>query len=181
MDNILLDACCLINLLSTGRIAEMLLALPCVFHVCDAVVQESLFIEIIEESQTRHRAPVDLNPHFDSGVFRRAQPETADEIAAFVRYATVLDDGEAMSFALAKCRSWAVATDDRKARRLAIAEGITTTSTIELLKEWSEKTGALDKVVRDAVQFVATLGRYRPSRNAPEANWWRAKGGPINS
>lgn len=135
MENVLIDACCLINLLSTARFHEILVGCGHVFHVCEAVAQESLFIDVLAQDRRRQRMPVDLEPLFNAGVVHRTKPETGPETAAFVRYATMLDDGEAMCLALAELRSWTVATDERKGRRIAIAHGIRTLSTIELLKE----------------------------------------------
>ena len=46
------------------------------------------------------------------------QPDDPQEQAQYVHYATLFrSDGEAMCLALAECRGWIVATDDRRAIR----------------------------------------------------------------
>jgi predicted nucleic acid-binding protein len=59
--------------------------------------------------------PVDLFPLISNGtiqVFDFASPAERD---LFVQEAAVVDDGEAMSIAIAVCREYALAIDDRKA------------------------------------------------------------------
>ncbi len=180
MADVLTDACCLINLLSSGRPRDVLGNGGHDFHVCEAVADESLYIDELTANQTRQRTRADLEPLFRSNAIRLCKPETSDETAAFVHYATLMDDGEAMCLALAKHRSWAVATDDRKARRIATGEGIALFNTIELVRGWAERNDIAESLIRELIQRIAILGRYRPTENAPSANWWRSKGGPLS-
>jgi predicted nucleic acid-binding protein len=177
--DVLIDACCLINLLSGGRPDEILIGGGHNFHVCEAVAEEALFIEVLTPDQTRRRSKADLGALFQTGSIRRCKPETTEELAAFVRYAKSLDDGEAMCLALAKCRSWVIATDERKGRRIATADGIAVMNTVEVVKAWVVGNDISESVVRELVTRVGTFGRYRPALNTPSAEWWRDMGGPL--
>ena len=178
MADVLIDACCLINLLSSGRPAEILRG-GHNYYVCEAVAEEALFVEVLAPDRTRQRRVVDLEPLFQGGVLRRCKPETPEELEALVHYAMSLDDGEAMSLALARCRSWIVATDERKGRRIATADGIEVMNTIELVKAWAEENRIDENLLRELVTRVAILGRYRPALDSPAADWWRHHGGPV--
>jgi predicted nucleic acid-binding protein len=171
--DVLLDACCLINLFSSGQISEILRAIPHNWHVCAAVAGEALFVDIITPEGTRKRIPADLDALFKSGAIRQCEPKGDDEFAAFVRYAAHLDDGEAMCFAIAKCRGWAVASDERKGRKIASADGIALINTIELIRAWAHRTAAAESATRDLIGRVTVLGRYRPASDVPFADWWR--------
>lgn len=176
MADVLLDACCLINLCSSGRLREILSALPHRWHVCTAVSSETLFVEALSGGHTV-RSQVNLEAWFDSGLFHRCAPDTPDELAGFVAYATQLDDGEAMCLAIAKSRSWIVATDERKGRRIAENDGIRVMNTIELVKSWSETSAAESAAIIEVVRNITMLGRYRPSSGAPGVQWWRRHSG----
>ena len=62
--------------------------------------------------------PVDLSSLVDEGLVRVMALETPGEEATFVELAALVDDGEAITGALAAHRQCALATDDRKARRV---------------------------------------------------------------
>ena len=176
--DVLLDACCLINLCASGRLPDILGGLPDAWHVCTAVAGETLFVDEIVSGRVS-RSEVDLQPWFDRGLLRRCKLSTTDEISAFVQYAARLDDGEAMCLALGKCRSWTVGTDERKGRRIAAEDGIAIVSTVEIVKSWAEVTSALADVVAEVVSKIGVLGRYRPRPNSPGVEWWREQGGSV--
>jgi predicted nucleic acid-binding protein len=93
-----------------------------------------------------------------------------DQFAYFA--ARFQSDGEAMCLAIAEERQWIVATDDRKAIRVAQQAGLTVVRCPELVKRWATATGAdqaaLNKVLRD-IQFLA---RFKPYRSLPHSKWW---------
>src|SRR5436305_9461663 len=99
---VLLDACCLINLLATGRCEEILRRLPYRFATSRLVATREVLSQRLESMESL--ALLDL--------------ATEDEVAGFVRFAAELDDGEASVCALAVVGHGTVATDDRKALRV---------------------------------------------------------------
>lgn len=172
MHDILLDACCLLNLYSTGRCSDILRVLGHRWHVCAAVVSEALYTEVVREGR-REREKLDVAGCIAAGLFTACQPESDEEFAYYARYAAQLDDGEAMCLALAKCRSWTVATDERKGRRVAKNENIETTGTAAILKSWGNKAGVSRDALREVIQSVMVLGHFRPPKDDPEIGWWR--------
>ena len=63
-----------------------------------------------------------------SVVWKRAA-DIEKKTAIAVEFAAQIDDGEASCLAIAKSRGWLVATDDRKAIRLAVKSGISVITT----------------------------------------------------
>lgn len=179
MADVLLDACCLINLFSTGRAAEILAGIPHTWHVCEAVSEEALFVDVVTPAGVE-RKPAELTELMSRRIVAACSPSSEREFSALVHYATLVDDGEAMCLALAKCRSWTVATDERKGRRIAVADGISVINTVQLIRAWAETQTVDPQVVRDVIERIAVLGRYKPGADVPSADWWRRNGGALS-
>ena len=125
---VVLDASVLLNLLATGHAAELIRSLGSQGLVCSAVVNETLYIR--SEGADDPPEMVNLQPLLDAGTLEPCNLRGSNEHELFVRYATDLDDGEAMSLALCSARSFVLATDDGKARRIAsLSKGIDTIDT----------------------------------------------------
>ena len=87
--------------------------------------------------------PADLTPFLASGLLTLCQPDDPQEQARFIHYAAQFrSDGEAMCLAIAEARGWTVATDDRKAIRVAGQAGLTVMSCPELVKAWADRDQA---------------------------------------
>src|SRR5262249_27198152 len=117
-----IDACCLIDLLSSGQAEAILRTVGRIWHLPDAVQREVQYIRQHDPDQPGHfiNVPADLTPLIASGLLTPCRPDDAGAQARFVHYATTFrSDGEAMCLALAESRGWVVATDDRKAIRIA--------------------------------------------------------------
>ena len=179
MADVLLDACCLINLFSSGRATEILRGLRHKWHVCEAVSDEVLFVDEMVAGK-RERKMVDLQPLVSAGLLTPCAPSALAEMELFVQYAARLDDGEAMCLALGKCRSWTVATDERKGRRIAAEDGIAIVNTLQVIRSWVESQTIESKTVREVIANVTTLGRFKPGADAPSADWWRNNGGTLS-
>src|SRR5262245_31843056 len=121
MPTAVVDACCTINLYAAGDLPNLLPALGLEWYVPAAVTREALFIRKPdpENADQLIPEPIDFQPALGAGVLRTCDVEGEAETNLFVQLAASLDDGEAACLAIAKCRGWAVATDDRKARRTA--------------------------------------------------------------
>jgi hypothetical protein len=72
----------------------------------------------------------------------------------------------------AEQRKWVVATDDRRAIRVAQQAGLTVVSCPELVKAWADATvpdrAALSKVLED----IQVLAQFKPNPTMPEYQWW---------
>jgi predicted nucleic acid-binding protein len=189
------DACCLINLCAAQRIlvsppppksarprrrivaleqSKSKLALPFHLHIPSKVVQETLYIRKYDEEEENRlvEARIDLTPIVRDGLLHLCDLQDQAEIALFVQLATTLDDGEAMSIAIAKTRGWGLASDDRKARRLAAQLGVSVLTTAEMVKSWSENTSAADNDVTQVLQNIQTFARFIPHKTMPLHRWW---------
>ena len=172
---LLLDASCLLNLYATGRLLEIAASLPWQLAVVDYVMeQEALYVRTIgtyeEQDDT---VPVDLSPIIDEGLLLVMRLETSSEEASFVELAATVDDGEAMTGAIALNRGHMVAIDDRKARRVLgeRAPGMRLVSTLELMREWSASVPVQE--VSRALRAMQHRARYIPGQRDPLYAWWR--------
>lgn len=167
---VVLDTCILINLLATGRVAEMVRAIAPLCLVCSAVSGESLYLRPLE-TDGRLEA-VDLRPLIAAGVITWCEIEGEVEEDLYVSYALELDDGEAMSLAIAQSRNLALATDERKARRLAREHvpQLSIITTAEIIHAWAEGKDRRDVVA--VVHSILARARFRPSDLDPLAIWW---------
>ncbi|MBI4311322.1 MAG: hypothetical protein HY681_06015 [Chloroflexi bacterium] len=173
-----LDAGPLLNLYATGRIRDIVLAWPSRVGVADYVLEEeALYIwGPGREPAQEDRQPVDLSPLVAEGVIAVYRLETVEERATFVDLAAFMDDGEAVTAALAAHREAAVATDDRKARR-AIRErvpDVPLVSTLELLKQWADSLEPpTPDELRTAMLAMQSGATFTPGERDPLYAWWR--------
>ena len=166
-----LDACVLINLLASGEIEAVLTTGARRSLVCSVVRAESFYLRGSEPGSIDQ---VDLEPLFTRRLLHSCQPDSESETDLYVDYASQLDDGEAMSLAIACSRAYALATDERKARRLFLSTGIDRSrllSTSDLIRGWAAESIDTQRVI-DCLLQIETRARYRP--NAEDANyeWW---------
>lgn len=143
-ETVMLDACCLLNLSATGQIDRVLRELAMVVGAAERVTHEALFVlPRTAGGESGRPEPVDLPGLVDRGLVTVHSIETDEEASSYVAFAADLDDGEAMTCAIAVHRRFAVATDDRKAIRILRqrAPQVSVVSTPELLRLWAEGAG----------------------------------------
>lgn len=166
---VVLDACAVLSLYATSRMDEIVRVLPPPVVVADLVVEEALYIRRVIEGEVAAER-VDLTPLIDSGMLGVVQAETEQELLTFIDLAVDLDDGEAMSGALAMHRGWPLVTDDRKAERLLDGR-VQLRSTLDVIREWAavQRIGADE--LRAALASIDERG-YRPGKRHPLSEWW---------
>jgi predicted nucleic acid-binding protein len=173
MSERIIDACCLINLYATGTEDS-------IFRACGGfwlpaqVQNEALRIRRFDEDTPTRLVSqnIDLGDAIAAGLIQTCQLEGQDEVGGFVRFAMELDDGEASCLAIAMSRGWTVATDDRKARRMASENGIALTSTPELIQRWVDAASPSEATVADVLKKIELFAKFRPRRNDPLHGWW---------
>lgn len=179
---VLLDACCLINLFASNRIEDVLSCLPARFYVTEAVMRETLFIltesdpKVGRDNATTEREAIRLQPLIAAGLLEIVRPESEEEVAAYIDFATDLDDGGAMTCALGARRNCDVATDERKANRILDqrAPHVMVHSTASLIKGWADITQMNRQVVRRTLESIQVRGRFRPGSKEPHLPWWES-------
>ncbi len=119
----------------------------------------------------------DLQPFVDQGLLSVASPETEGEETAYVNFAVSLDDGEAITGAIALHRGWAIGTDERKARRIfsGVAPHLQLVSTPELIKYWFDVTKPDLDELRRVLRKVSERAKYQPDIQHPLYKWWQDK------
>lgn len=173
---LLLDACCIINLVASKHIQKILETLPYDFATTRLVVSTEL-ISVGRGASTSESAEREAlaQSYIESlKSLRILDFSSEDELASFIEFATQLDDGEASVCALALAHGGAVATDDRKALRLLERKHpqASVVQTPELLYQWAELTGTPDQEMGALLRAVYQRGRFYPRRDAPRFDWW---------
>ena len=113
-DSIILDADCTINLYASGQMEGILRVIPGKIFIADGVLQRE--VKWIYDGPERQRKPIEIQPFIDNGLLTVASFESEAEEISFIDFAaTIGDDGESITGAIASHRNWAIGTDDRKA------------------------------------------------------------------
>lgn len=196
MQDVVLDACCVINLYAAEKILSgeaprsapprrriimpgsspkaKKLALDFNLHLPDKVKEEARYIlQPDEEDKSKLvKTDIDLEPIIMAGYFHECDLEGEEETELFVQMATKLDDGEAVCFALAKSRGWLLATDERPTENLAKKHGVTIITTPELVKHWADKSKASEEEVAKVLWNIQTYAHYFPRKTLPMHSWW---------
>ncbi|MEX2139676.1 MAG: hypothetical protein WD894_10470 [Pirellulales bacterium] len=184
MPDAAIDACCLIDLLASGEAEEILRASGFTWNLPAAVQAEVHYRRVHDPAQPGQTimVPVDLSPMIGAGLLTVCGPQTQQELDQFTQYATIFrSDGEAMCLAIAGERKWIVATDDRRAIRIAHQAGLTVVSSPELVKAWADATSPDQVALERVLQDIQVLAQFKPNPTMPEFQWWvdeAAKTGP---
>jgi hypothetical protein len=170
-----IDACCLFDLLASGNAEVILRAAGYTWQLPSAAQGEAQYRRQYDPAQPGQviKVPVDLSGFISSGVLTICDPENQQELDRYTHYATVFrSDGESMCLALAEQRGWVVATDDRKAIRVAQQAGLAVISCPELVKKWADATGPNQAVLHKVLQDIQILAQFKPNPSMPECQWW---------
>jgi hypothetical protein len=176
-DCIILDACCIINLYASGQMGSILKSISKSVAVA-AYVRDEEALRIysgLEGDETQKDEQINLQPFIDSGLLIVVSPETEAENTTFVNFAVTLDDGEAITGAIAFHRNWSIGSDDRKATSFFTQNmpHLQVITTPELIKYWVNTTNPPFEVVRQALQRIRTCARYEPNLRHKLYLWWQ--------
>lgn len=162
-DCIILDACCAITLFESGYMGAIL----------TATQKEIAIASYVHEEEVKR---ANLQPLIDGGLLTVVVPEGEEEENTYVNYSVELEDGEAVSGAIAVHRNWAMATDETKAINFFArrAPQLQLVSTPELVKYWVETTNQSLGVARTVLQSIRTRARYEPGPQHVLHEWWQA-------
>jgi len=81
--------------------------------------------------------------------------------------------GEKISGAMAQEENWAIATDDRNARRIftALMPNTQLITTLDFVKNWVEVENISNQIVSDILRRIYVKGRYEISQDHPLFSW----------
>ena len=170
---IILDACCVINLYASKQIEEILDTIP--KSVCIAAYVKNEEILRTYDISSNRAEDIDLQSLIDQGVLILVDLNLKTEAETRVSLATVLDDGEAVTGAIAIHRNWAIATDDKAAIKVFGREvpHLQIITTPELIKYWADKTKPPPEIINQCLQNIAVGASYRPSKKHHLYDWWQ--------
>ena len=170
---VVIDTPVLLNLLATGFASEILKAIPVPCFLCPVVRSETIYLRHPDPTQPHER--VSLDPFVEAGTLLVTELETSAEEELYVQFAADLDDGEAMSLALCHARGYSLATDDRKARKLATElapAAVPLLATSEMIQNWSEQVQLSTERLGNVIQAVERRARFVPGFGYPLKEWW---------
>jgi hypothetical protein len=170
-----IDACCMLDLLASTHAEAILRAGGFTWQLPSTVQGEVQYLRQHDPAQPGKfvKVPADLSGMISSGVLTVCAPENQQELDRYTHYATVFrSDGESMCLALAERRGWVVATDDRKAIRVARQAGLTVVSCPELVKAWAGAVGPDQATLNEVLQDIQVLAQFMPNPSMPEYQWW---------
>lgn len=170
---VLLDASVILNLIAAGPSMAIIESLGCNCFICTAAASEAIYIR--GDDPVQPPQAVSIEPWVQSSLVVVVSPEGSREEELYVRFAADLDDGEAMSLAICHARGHALATDDRKARRLARSltpTAVDLLSTAEILHRWADKTATEGEALRRVIEAIENRARFRPPLDDSLREWW---------
>ena len=165
----------LLSILATGRAGEVLRIFGASVGVCSAVVAETLFLRAENPSDAPEH--VSLDPLIDAGLLQRHELTGDTEQALYVQLAADLDDGAAMTLAIAYRRGLIEAIDDREARRIAreqLGEELLLFRTTDTVHAWLETSEIDRSSAGKLLRRIESVARYRPANDDPLHKWWVA-------
>ena len=178
---VLLDTCCVLTLYASRRMRHMLEVLPFTFGVATRAKSDARFVRGADDNGNDELDEVDLGDLTASGLLTVYEPETDDEIANYVAFATRLGDGEAMTCGIAVARGFDIAMDDRAAIQLvqSVAPGTICHTTPDLVEQWASLASVPARTLSGILTDIRERARYRPPNDHPLLEWWQDMGGPL--
>jgi predicted nucleic acid-binding protein len=174
--SVVLDTSVILNLVASGYAEAILEALQAECIVCTAAAQEVIYIRADDPAQPVQS--VSIEPWIHAKLITIVSPEGGKEEDLYVQFAAELDDGEAMSLAICHSRGFILATDDRKACRLAgslTLPSVPVLSTAEIVHGWATKMTTQATVLRQTIQAIERRARFLPPQGDPFRDWWLSR------
>ncbi|HEU5376387.1 MAG TPA: PIN domain-containing protein [Ktedonobacteraceae bacterium] len=174
---ILLDACVVINLFASKQMQAILEALPRPVAIA-TFVHEKEVLKIYtgpDDNITAEAEAISLQPFIDQKLLH-VVPNDSRELATMLKISeTYIDTGEAISAAIARHRSWSLATDDKIALSFFMRNmpDLHLISTLDLVKHWAEATQPHLAAIADALANIHKRARYAPHHDHDLYQWWK--------
>lgn len=175
-DCIILDASCIINLYTSAQMEGILKSIQKSVSVAAFVVdREALGVYGgPDDAINQVKEKIELQPFIEAGLLKVVTIDSEIEAATYVNLATKIDDGEAITGAIAIHRNWAIAVDDKKARSSfqGDAPHLQLIYTLELVKHWVETVSPSVQEISQVLERIHKRGAYAPRSSHPLYSWW---------
>jgi predicted nucleic acid-binding protein len=174
---VVIDACCTLNLLATGRELDIVQALRLRLLETQQVSREPLSLSTApDEDGARRKEPTSTAALRAAGFLETCALDTEALIDAFVACAERIKDTDASCIALAGVLKIPLVTDDRKERKVAndIFPSIELVSTLDLVHD---AASSLRWNARELVKVASNLrwrGNFAPPKRDPRGEWYLA-------
>jgi predicted nucleic acid-binding protein len=168
---VLLDACIAINLAATDRIGHVARTLDIAFVMAQQAADEVGHLRDTVDGEAVMTA-INMDLHAANGIVQVIPLETA-EYALYIELASVVDDGEAATIAVAAARGLQLATDDRKARALCAERHLPEPlRTLALINAYADSARLTEHDIRDLIVKIRDRASFQPQRSDPHHKWW---------
>lgn len=174
----ILDACCLINLYASRRIADILETLKTPVAVADYVLhKEALWVYGGPDDNVRaSKEIIDLKNLQERGLLIITSLCSELEEATMVNYAYYIkDEGDAITGAIAIHRNWIMVTDDGRATNYLTSQipTLKIVSTLDLVKAWVDASTLEFLEIQSVLWNIRERAKYKPKEGHPLYDWWR--------
>lgn len=172
---VVVDACCLLNLLATGRELDLVRACDLDLIISGQAHGEALFLHTPPDAEgVRSKHPASTERLRTAGRLQLRSLDTEPLIAAFVACAAQLRDEDASCVALAGALGLPLMTDDGKERRIARAQfpRIELISTLAMLDDAVRALALSEHELLGLVADLRWRGNFAPPRQDPLAPWY---------
>lgn len=172
---VVIDSCCILNLLATRREIEIVRGLDLHLVNTPQVNAETITLWTPPDAdgqRSRELASTDALRHH--GYLETRELSGLALIDAFMSAAALITDTDASCIALAGVNKWPLMTDDRKERRIArdLFPAIELISTLDVFADAARTLGWSTQDVRQAAQDLRRRGNFAPPRFDPHARWY---------
>jgi hypothetical protein len=172
---LVIDACCTINLLATHREVELVQALG--VRLLDTPFtsgEPSMAWTLPDAEGRRGREPISTKALRVMGMLVTRALDTKELIDAFVRVGERLAPPDASGAALAGTLGLPLATDDRKVRHVAreLFPEIELLSTLDLFYEATRALGCSEDQLAALATAMCWRGNFKPPRQDPRSAWY---------
>lgn len=174
MKVIVIDTCCLINIYASQQPSKIIQAVFGKAIIPKQVSEESLFIKQPADDEPEQLVSVEINfkELVECGVIEVVDFQGM-ELEQFIQLATLLDDGEAACLTVASSRALLLATDDRKAIKVANDLNIEVLTTPEILMSWIVATLPKPEEIAKVIDNIERFGHFKPHHTSSHAEWWK--------
>ncbi len=160
MPEIVFDCCVLSNFALPGALGLIRELYP-----DSACITGFVAAEILRGIQAGHRDLAEIPEAVGAGWLKQTDLNSPEERELFASLSISLGSGEASSIAVAKCRSFRLASDDAAARREAHTLGIRLTGTIGILRRAVELRFCDLRTANRYLEKMVASGFYSPVKS----------------
>jgi hypothetical protein len=176
VQDVVADACSVLNLAATRRCGEIITALHVRLLIADRAADEVRYLCGPPDAEGNPaQIPVDLRPLITADRLRIV-PSDGLDTASLAEAGARLTDVDALAVALGRTLGIGLVSDDKKVRGAfaAICAGQTLHSSLQLIRRATKILRYKEPVIRELLRSMRVAGNFEPPRLDPERDWFRS-------